>query len=484
MNNRNKLNVTLCLYNIQLPETDFDLDFYTGKKSINELRIANCVINRITADRGEGILYKTLKQLRFSECKINDIADMAFFYMRNLYLGLYFDEVDIGHISPTFFTHTRFLHELQINRLSNDLSLNDLFNGPSPTSYQLSYLEVCSSSPKFRLLAAANFSALVNIKIIRLNDCGIEIIESNTFELVYKTLRALHLSNNKITNLDYKILHPLIEELDVNIMSQVALSLKGNPLICSCNFYEFQSIFFWIFNYDIHALHSITIDCVSFSDQQMLDCFGMQTIHANNICINNFPTNTILYPKFAIKRNEEKIIVNATIARKYRFWAHNLIDTRQFNSKWGYSVQKCLANGILQSSVRCFLFSNITEAIPLNAFSNIVNATPAIMQFCVNYVSSNPKKMWPLHCITVDLYRDKETGSSQAYLVFGGVVSLIAIVLAFVAAWLVNRYLLQPKETIEGIDRFQTGDLNRAADFNDYESLNEYSYVNSLNVFE
>lgn len=403
--NREYASVTLSLMDIQFSQKTFELNFYKGKNDINELRFISSAIDCISSPDDSNnnlVFYAKLKIIAFFYCTINEITENSFNQGNLEIVDFVFTNVQINRMDPTFFhSHWSTLDRLSIIPLPNDLSLNDIFNVKHNSPLKIRQLTIVSSSKKFHLLAAKNFSSLSKIEFLDVSKSGVEIIEPNTFDHIKNTLTVLRLEGNNLTNLNYRMFYPLIN----NAKGFITLNLQNNPTVCSCSFYELQNVFYWMLkSMDLSPdMLFITMRCYKDVTNQihLSHCPAMQVINLEKFGMNE---EVYMYPKFIIKLDQamEEVIVITDVARSYRLWAHNLMDTNKFNSKWGYTQQKCQLNGYADKNIRCISLSNAVERVPLAVFKDAFGDDLEMIQVCVNYVSVNPKKMWPLHCITIN----------------------------------------------------------------------------------
>lgn len=375
------------------------------------------------------------------------------------------------------------LEELCVNKLPDELNLNNLFGQNFAISYTLKYLAIRSSSTKFHILGGENFSSLAVIEEIDLNYCGIQFIQIDTFTNIYRTLKTVLLIGNNLTILDLTMFYPLIEILANNDLHWYSFNLINNPLECNCNLYEFNSILFisWINKFDLALLQQLYLKCVTHFIHEMdpLICPAQQIIHPSKLCIQNINRNPIYYPKFILKWDEleQNVIINVIKKYKYRLWIHNMTSVVEFNSKWGYLLhQKCPVKRVLQTSIRCFILSHTTEKISLSVFNRTFEMESTLAQFCINFVTGNPKKIWPLHCITVN--RDQLTTNRDIDNVFLMNLQSIAmcivyamffiglIMLIFGISYCFYFYCLTKAKPINDNE----SDLSRSMD-NEYESI-------------
>lgn len=461
--------ISLNLESIRFPNGIFDLGLYKGKRIIDELYVKSSFIEKLLAD-DSGLmetLLNNLKTLRFRNCIIVNLNEHSFYYIMIL-RQVYIYETEIIHFH-SFLRSDMALEELEIDRLPDDIDLNDLL--VSNVHRSLRMLTIRSFSPKFHHLAAANFSMLNGIKEINLDACGIRTIEKDTFVNVYDTLERLKLCDNSLTVIHFAMFYPLFEHISG---TEIFVDLRNNSFQCSCDYYEYETVVGWSYR-NLYCPTAVT-KCTGL-DISTLQCPALQPIDFRKLCFGKSEANNnfnYYFPKFVLKSIDasQSVVIKAFVSRKYRLWAHNLMDPSEFNAKWGYTPQKCPSTTFVRVSTRCFLFSSTTESVPLSVFKGLTDSFPSMTQFCVNFVSTGAKRMWPMHCITVNQRRSTENRPDFTHFVYGGGICLMIAVI-FIVVSFANRKSSMPEETkdkkcsnaytVEAVDQFN--------DINDYESI-------------
>lgn len=480
--------VSLSLMSFKFPNDTLDLNFYQGRKLIYMLQIDDCFLERIASDQpySLGILHYSLKLLRFSRCKINEIMNDSIYTLKQSLNEIEFFNVDIGRLDPDFFRlSVTEMRAMSFDKLPLEYSLNNIVEA-SDTIF-LERLYIRSTSPKFHLLAAANFSKYRLINHIDLGECGIRTIEMNTFDYVSKTLEKLSLSGNELTTLDFKMFYRFVQNIP---RKEFYIDLNKNPLECSSSFHEFKNILQWVYLSVGSGSLNYILKCVGDpSNQTEMEPFNSpesQPIHLKIFYLNAtyFGKENVNYPKFVIKLNEtsESVAIRTATGGKYRLVVHILIDPSTYNSKWGYSLQKCPVNAFVRLATRCFLLSRPTEQIPLTVIDVMSDGKPLHLQFCVNYVSANPKKMWPLHCITVSQNLMRDSRYNLIYIASATCAGLSIFSLLFLFYGIC--YCFSHEEPVEERreDSFWS---STASEINDYESIRYcYDECNSLGYIE
>lgn len=388
--------------------------------------------------------FADFQELRIVKMTIKKCDPMAF--SQNLFIRtLTMVDVTIIDVSNTFLRPLHYvLERVLIETLPDHLGLNDLFNFKD-SSWRITAISFHSNSPKFRLISATNFTKLNQLNNIRLQKCGIEIIEWGAFDQIARQLWTLNLMDNKLKHLQYDLFNYVIEQSS----SLILPGLHFNQLVCDCNSHDIESIFIAIFmSTNLRSKFQYFPCDFQPADEQVLvteleflqNCTNLQILRPANVCLNELKFGVYSYPRFRIKLNaiNNTIDVRTELPRKYRLWINKLMSFSEYNAKWGYMEQKCPRMGLLQTSVRCFIFVGIEHRIPWRRIFEHMNLT----QFCINYVSRGMKKIWPLHCITVnqavEAVLDEDIAEMLMVLVFvaSGLTGIFgSIVLVWLVVW-------------------------------------------------
>lgn len=396
--NINRLEVSLVLSEIQFPNGTFNLYYYQGNQFIRELIIANTDIIHlmpIGLDQINALEY-SLKSLRFIRCTIKEIQAESFYYFKFRLKTLCFSDVKFGRIDPKFlYVQTANYDRLTIDRLPDEFDLEDI----GLLRHHFKEITIRTSSPKFHRLTASNFTDLTEIMVIDFCVCGIQVIDSNTFNDIYDTLVLLNLLNNNLTFIDYKMFYSVISRPP----NRILINVRGNPLVCTCEFYEMQNIIYWMKETTHKSSFGLILQC---QDQIALNpCTNIQSVYSSRLCLPRVDkAYKYSYPKFALHFIEatQMFVVRSTLPRQFRLWAHYMMDFSEFKAKWGYTPKKCNLDGFARAAIRCYYFSKAIDLISLSLFNDTSYATLSMKQLCVSYVFSGVHRIWPLHCITVN----------------------------------------------------------------------------------
>lgn len=165
-----------------------------------------------------------------------------------------------------------------------------------------------------------------------------------------------------------------------------------------------------------------------------MKCIDLQGIHTKSLSIMDTKFAQYIYPTFWLKLNapaKDTLLVKSGIKRKFRLLIHHMIGFEEYNSKWGYSIQKCPKNGYLQLYLSCFLIDALNVTLPLRQIQKIVGMS----QICVIYVWTIPKKIWPLNCIIFASQNDKIVYNSNNILLIAFLSSLMGICFSCILYW-------------------------------------------------
>lgn len=384
-----------------------------------EYRFVNCTIKRLSRLHGPA----DITRFEIIDSTIHKIEPSIFSSIYSVKV-VNLINVNLPNMNGSFFRQlVNTLVHCIISWFPEDLALNDVFVLDS--KFRLEYLTIHSRSPKFRVLAAENFTSLVCLQILDLSHCGIEVIEPGAFQLISKNLIQLDLRGNKINSFSYPV---FFDYMDGRKAMQI--DFRENPIKCDCSFYAMQSVAAW----DAHQNHdhsSLILNYDHRQDQAVAreNCSNLKSIQPTKMCMPHLETSQF-YPTFRIKINEttETITIQSNTEFGFRLWIHNSQDLDKYNLRWNYATGRCPRRGFLKNSVQCVSIpkSGLEVALPASELS----------QICVIYVSREPKRIWPLNCI---VHRRPISGSGcvgwLTIALFGGVGFIVATVALVIIDW-------------------------------------------------
>lgn len=241
-----------------------------------------------------------------------------------------------------------------------------------------------------RILASQNFSGLIVLQTLKLNDCGIETI----FDYVGRTLRFLDLSNNPIIHLDLSIFWIFINSrYRERELSNYKMFFFENTLVeCDCDFYKVRNI--TAISFESYFYEYVKFSCKA-AVKDWLNvriCDGNQMMYPKSCCLDHPNINVYAFPYFEIKFSGADVTlhINQAKPRQYRLWIQ-VIDNLPVRRK-----RNCPDREWIQRSSNCLMFSNLRETIDIRY---ILHRSETNM-FCVMYLSHS-KSVWPLHCIVI-----------------------------------------------------------------------------------
>lgn len=442
--NYKRLSVSLSFLHAQFPTEWMNLTLYRGIQPFEDLQLLNCSFRRI--DNSNIFLYPTFNKLVIQNMNIDEIEADAFaeFPINSIK----FNNVRILKMRFDFLKRlAHVLEELFIEILPDEYSLNDIFNYLN--SWEIQELTVMSKSPKFYRLSSDNFSSLPVLQRLDLSDCGIGIIDSDTFARFSSQFNSLNLRNNQLKTVQHQTFNRLIELH----AERLDLYMGCGQFVNNCIYFEFLAILAWNIEFSRMLVDIFEMPCninMNAIEPSLRNCSNLQIIHREKFCWAFDSVHA--YPKFFLRIDESKLnlSIHTEQPRKFRLLTFNMKGLGEFNKKWGVAGDKCPKRGFLQQSIRCLLFNANFRQVPLASLypGRGDGMKMELMNICVNYVSAGAKRMWPLHCIaftTRDADRDSKEGR-MVPLPLAIASWILGMCMAFGVGCLIQQYLNRKNE--------------------------------------
>lgn len=380
----------LNIENIDFPNGIIDHNWYTGNESIHDLNFVGCTFHEI---RPSAFQSSAFSELHFF--LIINTAPIQYHY--EIFNGLqsvqhiHFRGVSFQNIDNTFMhSLNRKLNSFIYQQFPHNLILNAFFAAVKMSN--LEYITVTSITPAIpRILSAANFTGLRVIKLISLQDFGIELIMEHTFDFVAETLEKLFLGGNQIKHLSYILFEHFFNK---RVSALKVLSLLHGNCECSCDFYDLRNMSLIALKTNtIHyqCARSSYVSCTDVSYRQIETCPASPKIHLNKICLEHSCLDSYAYPRFLMRMIDERVIIKSMAKAKFR-----LLIRKQQGVEHRKSTS-CPSKQWIQETMKCFLFYKPNATVEIGQLLPDAN----LMTFYVIYISAL-KEVWPLHIVSAN----------------------------------------------------------------------------------
>ena len=354
-------------------------NWYTGFLEMNHLHFVNSKISRIESNAFNAPAFHETSCLAFDE--IDDLT-----LVPGWSNGL--DSLNTLYISRTFVTNA---NEILLDPIGTKIvyftyiALPDIFDlhelfGQIQLPKML-YVSIHCATKQYkhfggntlvdRILDSRSLAGLIEIRHLTLENCGIVAVREGTFDKFRRTIYSLHLERNQLKDLTINTFTAFFKSMSSN--SQRRLVLIGNPLRCSCDYYELRNL----------SLMNPTIDfyypdCHEDTEvpYEPLKCRRSQILRPREHCFQISKFNLFTHPLIEFRNFE-----NAT--GKY---IHLQSETS------GYYEMFVVNTDDSMPSIKCILLPNGTSIIPMSQF----NYSSAIVSFFIIF-NTNPALVWPLN---------------------------------------------------------------------------------------
>lgn len=298
----------------------------------------------------------------------------------------------------------RFLREFALHTLPDSEKSIDYFNVGRFLNLQSIHLQGDGNRVS-RSLKKSIFKQLPKIRILILIQCGLEHIDSETFNFIGKTLVRLDISENRL-----KIINPnwFSVFLDMNRMDEDKnATFLNNPLVCDCNLYEVYVLTFHVTR--SYRRNHFQFDTGSCSAHFIGLVCGEQTISGKKLHLTdgNFIATQYKFVKVNLHVSNGLLIATTGFQLKFRV----LVQSHVHIVKKKRSRCPSLA-----ASLTCLLLPGSVKVLPIDKFFK----RSTISTFYIVLTIGN-KQVWPLHIATVHRLGER----SQDGLTMGVLATLI-----------------------------------------------------------
>lgn len=380
-----------------------DVNWYSGRYAINDLTLWTCdlriIIKANVFDMAQ--FSRTLNRLTIHHMVIQYELGMLKGLHRLLKLSIFrtkLVDIDDYLLQPV----CRSLHIFFYYGRVTNFTLNTIFG--KVKLLNLTDVRILGKDLKRQariVLGPQNFSSLVAIESLSLNQCGIESILEKTFDLISETLIWFSLSSNMIKKVAVALfvtfLDRKVSDMNYAYTRTKGLQMGNNIIECDCDIYELTHLLFVSFQYmPKKAFYDVLLCGPSVSNETQLlnhyKCPNIQEIHNNRLCRTNPQLPSYSYTRFEMTFNNktETILIKTAASQRYRLWMIN------HNSVVAKNGDRCPNATWLNSSTRCFLLKHGTHTFPASGYIHKSDFTT----FCIIYLMEN-KSSWPVHCLTV-----------------------------------------------------------------------------------
>lgn len=375
---------------IQFPNATLNSHWSRGHVLISRYTFSRCnikIINSFETELGSS----NHLELEFKSMSIDTIQSDAFYfeYLSQVsFRDTTVENIDIGFIAR----YHHCLKHFEFDILPIQFNLNKIFDGR--VFKALTSLAVSTPHAQLNIIDAANFTNLPHIQNLELNHCGIKFIRKNAFNSIAHTLETLFLRYNQLLSVHPWTFNAIINR---NLQTAIKVDLSDNKLNCDCNFLELIALGAWYERDWKSNIFEYIVVCIKEGHlPEPNKCENVQVIQPKKFSLpKHYPT--FIYSKFNIHvhKDRQNLWIRTPVQNRYRVWMYNFMDDSIYNSKWGYSMKKCLAKGYLQSVSKCLIINAGDTLIPIEPGID----RSEIKMFCISYVYGGLIKMfWPLHC--------------------------------------------------------------------------------------
>lgn len=381
---------------VKFPNATLSSGWYTGKNAVTSVTFDSCNLHRVGPNAFTDAALATLKYLTFFD-SIFIHVDKDFAIGLNLLHSISFYRSILQYDDPAILAPVKnVLTSFHYEHQPANFQFEEIF-GPISKLTFVTFV----SSPNIRILAPSNFSIFYSIRILELENCGIEVILDHTFDYIGLTLNFFSIVNNKLKTLPATLFNHLIEMNTFASFESMkrAILIYGNPFVCGCEMYEIMSsaaaliprkavIRTWYC--DNKHPDAVSVDLIE------SNCSKLKVIHTRKLCLDQVEREFFVHRRFSIKFDKEMngLRIKVTSDQSYRVYMRHYIPDEIL---YGNSKRKCPRGEYIFSSVSCRRMNQT----PILTIEDEWRQTD-LTTFCLNYIARGKAvTAWPTHCITL-----------------------------------------------------------------------------------
>lgn len=283
-----------------------------------------------------------------------------------------------GHFHPFAETIELIAYEIW----PNTINLDQMFDGKvysRVSSLTITLVEWPRTI--FRTLAASNFTAFRNLAELVLMNCGIEVIQPDTFYVIGKTLEIVDLDGNAIKIVVLDMFRTMFE---TKKWPTVELPLNRHHILCSCRFLEMD-----IMQCPIQdKLDTICYQCKALDGFDEDACGLERSAKLSRFCVKTKLDYWMRYVRIRMAHQNEGIAFATKFSSWYRVIAINLTAMMAANC----------SDRTVASNFKCFMLNESVEQLTLSDLGELrhaefmsITAIPLFRFFAAR----------PMHSITI-----------------------------------------------------------------------------------
>lgn len=307
---------------IELPDELMADGWYTGQRPIYFLRIERCRLRGILSNAFTGNAFSQLELLWFFDTITQFcIFDGAFEYLRTLRSLRFSKSIVTDFRAGLFRTLAPIMPVLVIEYgWPGNVGLGEMFADILYARLITLFINhVIWPQTKFHHLAASNFTNIRNVRYMALVDCGIEVIEDNTFDELADRIQDLNLEQNHIKSINLNMFRKIYESKSLAYMY-----LDGNALECTCALIEVELLrFAFIFgppsNIECIQKHNFSRDMCG-----LIQKFKISRIKSN---VPDDQTAVMLVIDIQMKQHNQSISIRTNFSSTFHVLLIDMDDT-------------------------------------------------------------------------------------------------------------------------------------------------------------
>lgn len=338
--------------------------------------------------------------------------------------GLIIEELTAAKANPP----ANYLHSLDSLKffsyegdVGHEPVLNHLFGGPTLSKMQSVAIK-CMGKSHLRQIAKANFTGLITVHLIMLNECGIETIAAGAFDQIAKTLTTIILVGNPLLTFDLATFRFFLDTWNVYTLERpkmFTLSYQNfMPIECTMDFYRLRNATMIAFHFG--RLNFMAMYCKNDINGKAHE--GQQHIHPARWHLNHSGIVEYTFPEFKLNfhaANRSLMIVQ-----------HEADDYRLFIWTISERTSSERERNAFHPRVQCRRSNQTIESVVVPTFGDGSNLIAA----CIIHISYR-KQSLPLHCRTIRIVDAEATLNVMQ----AGIFLLIDVILMIVVMIVVYR---------------------------------------------